>query len=271
MGSPPPEQEDQGDVAARSGHCALRGDRTVSALAALITRAQATHSDALVVRRHNAVIAAWSSAPTATPILTMSCTKSIVSLAIGTLLDDGHLTSIDQPVYEIYPEWRQGNKQRITLRHLLNHTSGVQDHPSAGVELEPSPDWIQLALAAELSEMPGEHFRYNNKAVNLLAGIVQRVVHQRLDIYLQERLFAPLGITDVAWVYDHVGTPYVAGGLSLVADDLATLGHVVLNRGLWAGQRILSKEWIDLSVAQGQPYYPLYGLCCGGASPRMST
>jgi len=146
----------------------------VSALAALITRAQATHSDAVVVRRHNAVIAAWSSAPTATPILTMSCTKSIVSLAIGTLLDDGHLTSIDQPVYEIYPEWRQGHKQRITLRHVLTHTSGVQDHPNAGLELEPSPDWVQLALAAELAELPGERFRYNNKAVNLLAGIVQQ-------------------------------------------------------------------------------------------------
>lgn len=232
----------------------------MSALAALITRAQATHSDAVVVRRHNAVIAAWSSAPMATPILTMSCTKSIVSLAIGTLLDDGHLTSIDQPVSEIYPEWRQGTKQRITLRHLLTHTSGMQDHPNAGLELEPSPDWVQLALAAELAERPGERFRYNNKAVNLLAGIVQRAAHQTLDAYLQERILTPLGITDVAWVRDQVGAPYVAGGLSLLASDLAKLGQLVLNRGLWADQRILSEDWITLSLAQGQPYYPLYGL-----------
>jgi len=232
----------------------------VSALATLLARARVTHSDAVVVRRHDEVISAWYNGLPATPILTMSCTKSIVSLAIGALLDDRLLPSIDQPVCEIYPEWRQGDKQRITLRHLLTHTSGVQDHPNAGLELEPSPDWVQLALAAELSERPGERYRYNNKAVNLLAGIVQRAAHQPLDTYLQERILTPLGITDVAWVRDQVGAPYVAGGLSLLAGDLAKLGQLVLNRGLWAGQRILSEDWVALSLAQGQPYYPLYGL-----------
>ena len=55
-------------------------------------------------------------------------------------------------------------------------------------------------------------FAYNNKAVNLLAGIVQRATRQRLDHYLHDRIFAPLDITAVDWVYDQVGTPYAAGG-----------------------------------------------------------
>ena len=203
-----------------------------AALAPLIARAQATHSDALVVRQHDRVVGSWYSDNELTPILTMSCTKSVVNLAIGALIDDGQVAGLDQPVCDFYPEWRQGNKRRITIRHLLNHTSGLQNHPNAGIELEPSPDWIQLALAAELSDVPGTRFAYNNKAVNLLAGIVQRAARQRLDHYLRDRIFAPLDITAVDWVYDQAGTPYAAGGLSLLASDLAKIGQLVLNRGV---------------------------------------
>ena len=71
-------------------------------------------------------------------------------------------------------EYYAGKKALVTIKHLLNHTSGMQDVAKAGIEVESSKDVVKLALAAELSDEPGTHFYYNNKGVNLLVGIVER-------------------------------------------------------------------------------------------------
>src|SRR6185295_2307454 len=163
------------------------------------------------------VVAEWYVGTPQGPIEAMSATKSVVGLVIGRLVDTGKLASLDQPVCELYPEWRQGNKQKITIRHLLDHTSGLQNEPNTGIEIYPSPDFIKLALAAELSEEPGTVFRYNNKAVNLLAAIVKIASGKTLDQYARDELFAPMGITDVHWDTDPAGTPQVMAGLQIRA------------------------------------------------------
>lgn len=91
----------------------------------------------------------------------------------------GKLTSIDEPVHAFFPEWRQGRKRDITVRMLMEHTSGLQNVPMTTLEIYPSPDFVQLALCAELDAEPGTTFAYNNKAVNLLAGIVERADDER--------------------------------------------------------------------------------------------
>ncbi len=104
----------------------------------------------------------------------MSCTKSIVGLSVACMLNDRLIDSLDVPVAQYYPEWRQGQKQLITLRHLVNMTTGIQNNPNASIEIHPSPDFVQLALTAELSSKPGEVWSYNNKSLNLMAGIIKR-------------------------------------------------------------------------------------------------
>src|SRR5678816_2520110 len=121
----------------------------------------------------------------------MSATKSIASLAVGRAVTLGVIPSIDAPVAHYYPEWRQGQKAAITIRQLLDHTSGMQAGSSN--EVETSPDVVQLALAAELSDAPGTHFYYNNKAVNLLAGIIQIASGKRMDELLRSDVFARMG------------------------------------------------------------------------------
>lgn len=229
-------------------------------LARLVEDAEATHSDALVVLQRGALVGEWYFGRERGPILTMSCTKSIVSLVIGTLLDDGTLASLDQPVCDFYPEWRQGRKRAITLRQLLNHTSGLQNHANAGLEVESAPDLVQLALCAELSDPPGTRWAYNNKAVNLLAGVVQKASGQGLDAYLEGRLLDPLGIQIHSWMYDTMGNPYAAGGLSLLPTDFAKFGQLVLDHGIWKGQQLVSAGWIETMLAQGQPFEPRAGL-----------
>jgi CubicO group peptidase (beta-lactamase class C family) len=218
-----------------------------AALAALIEEARASDSDALVVLRDGKVVVEEYFGRPQGPIETMSATKSVVSLAVGLLLDDGKLRSLDQPVADFFPEWRQGRKQRITVRHLLDHTSGLQNQPTTE-EIYRSPDFVKLALAAELTSEPGAVWSYNNKAVNLLAGVVQAASGERMDRYLQRRLFQPLGITDATWTLDSAGNPHGMSGLQIRPADFARLGQLLLQGGVWEGRRLLSQAWIDTST-----------------------
>lgn len=217
-------------------------------------------SDAVVVVKDGKLVADWTFGKPAGPIEAMSATKSIVNLAIGRLIDQAKIRSLDQPVADFYPEWRQGRKLKITIRHLLNHTSGLQNNPHAG-EIYASPDFVQYALAAELSDDPGARFAYNNKAVNLLAGIVKKASCKRMDVYIREEIFAPMGITAFTWSLDDAGNPHGMAGLQIRAIDLAKIGQMMLDSGTWKGQRLVSPEWVKLSTSRpGQPYDPNCGL-----------
>lgn len=239
---------------------AQAGGVNQQALETLKRRSLETHSDAVLVLKDGKPVAEWYGGGERGKIHLMSATKSAVSLVVGRLIETGKIKSLDQPLYEFYPEWKQGRKKSITVRHLLNHTSGLQDVPNAGAEIEPAPDVVKLALAAELSEEPGQRFRYNNKAVNLLAGVVQIASGKRMDIYFRDEFLRPMGIADYNWLSDRAGNPYVMAGLELSASDFAKFGQLVLDRGAWDGKRIVSERWVDESLAQGQPYFATSGL-----------
>ena len=231
-----------------------------AALRDLRTASDRAHSDAVLILRDGKPIAEWYSGETRRPIELMSVLKSVVAIGIGRLLDLGRLDSLGQPVHAFYPEWNQGRKKEITIRHLLNHTSGLQDVPNAGAEIYPSPDAVRLALAAELSEAPGSAFRYNNKATNLLAGIVEKAYGQRMDQFFVNEVLRPMDIDEYKWYYDRSGTPHAMAGLELHARDLAKFGQLVLDGGMWNGKRLVAERYIKEMLAQGQPYRNTLGL-----------
>jgi CubicO group peptidase (beta-lactamase class C family) len=216
-----------------------------SALAALVERAGKLDTDALVVWHDGVpVLERWFDGKPRR-FESMSVTKSVVSMAIGRLVETGRIRSLDEPVSTWYPEWRQGRKRSITLRHVLTHTSGLQNERLATAEIYGSPDFVQLALCAEVVDPPGQKFAYNNKATNLLAGLVQRISGKRLDVLLKEELFGPLKITDIGWTLDPAGNPHAMSGLQIRPADLAKLGQVMLDRGRWQGEPLLSAEWVE--------------------------
>lgn len=227
----------------------------------VLKRAEQTHSDALVVLQDGDLVGEWRFGQPPGLIDIMSAGKLIVGLAIGQLIDEERL-ALDQPVCEIFPEWRQGRKRAITIRMLLNHTSGLQNVPNAGAEIEPAPDWVQLALAAELDAVPGTTFAYNNKAVLLLPALGARVTGQPFDEVVRKRLFTRLGIQDFTWVRDSMGTVFGGGCISLPARDVAAIGQLMLQCGQWNGRHIVSATWIDQMTAPGQSFNPAFGLLC---------
>jgi hypothetical protein len=148
---------------------------------ALVEAARKSHSEALVVWQDGKPLLEWYGDGKARKIEAMSVTKSVVSLAMGRLLTQTKITSLNQTVADFYPEWKQGHKAKITIRHLMNHTSGLQNFPITYQEIYPSPDFVQLALCAELENPPGTTFSYNNKALCLLAGVVKKACGKKLD------------------------------------------------------------------------------------------
>lgn len=105
------------------------------ALDTLLKEAKETQSDAVVIYKDGKLYGEYYFGGQPKPVCAMSSTKSISNLAIGKLLTDRLLKSIDQPLTDFYPEWKQGMKKDITIRMLLNHTSGIQNVPIASEEI----------------------------------------------------------------------------------------------------------------------------------------
>jgi CubicO group peptidase (beta-lactamase class C family) len=228
-------------------------------LDSLITQAKHANSKSLFVYFKGEKVFGEYFDKDSSPQDAMSVTKSVSSLAIGKLITDGLLSSVDEPVYKYYPEWKQGLKEKITIRHLLNHTSGI-DNPDYTQGVYPFSDYIQLALTSDITGKTDSTFFYNNKAVNLLAGIVQKISGERMDRYIARTIFKPLGITKVYWqtdayLYSSInldkvdttllskGNPPVMAELFINGEDLLKIGILVLNKGIWEGKKIISEEY----------------------------
>ncbi len=158
-------------------------------------------------------------------------------------------------------EWRQGRKRNITVRHLLNHTSGLEDKPTAQ-EIYASPDFVQFALAADVASDPGTKFFYSNKATNLLAGIVLRASGTPLDEYVaQENLWAS-GYHRI-WLVEGLGRQPAREwpGFSSVPSTLPRSVSSCSTRAVWRGRRDDRAASGSLqSIAEGQPFNPTCGL-----------
>ena len=230
-----------------------------AALAALTARAKETGSDSVLVYRDGELLLDYHSAKAAEPIYLMSATKSVVALAVGVAIAEGRIKSLDEPLYDFFPELNQGRKKLLTIRQLLSMTTGIQ-HTGLGAEVYDAPDSVKQALAAELRTTPGAAFSYNNKSINLLAGVIRIATGEPLDTYAEEKLFDPMGFGIWRWEHDRTGTPNAFADLALLPRDFAKLGQLVIQRGRWQGKQLVPEAWIDQIGRQSQPYEPTYGL-----------
>ncbi|WP_430967373.1 serine hydrolase domain-containing protein [Spongiimicrobium sp. 2-473A-2-J] len=226
-------------------------------LSELIAICKKGHSDGMIIYQDGELITESYFGKEPKRIDIKSVTKSITNLAVGYLVTQGKL-NIDQKVHEFYPEWKQENKMEISIKHLLTHTSGTLDSDFALVES--APDIVKLALSSDQTHPVGKYYVYNNKAVNLLVGIIEKSGGKKLDELVKKEIFMPLGITDFIWPKDHAGNPYAMAFLQMYPKDLARIGRFVLNKGKWEGKQIIDPKWFDISMEPGAGFMPEYGL-----------
>jgi CubicO group peptidase (beta-lactamase class C family) len=215
-------------------------------LEALLAEARENASDALLVIQDGKPLAEWSSPRAATPIQTMSITKSVLALVAGcTKLE------LDQKVSALFPSF----KGDATVRHLLTHSSGI-DEGKGTAAIYASKSFVGQALASQITSEPGTSYAYGNRATNLLSGVIARAAGKPADEVARECLFEPLGIRSYRWSRDRAGDAHGLAGLHLLPQGLARIGELVLGEGELGGKRILPRDWVRKVTLEPAPLSP---------------
>lgn len=205
-----------------------------------------------------------------------SVTKSILSILFGIALDKGYLDSINQKVLEFYPEYtvKRGEKtiQNITIKDMLTMTVPYKYKYNPYTKYFTSTDWVKFSLDVLGGKGEIGAFRYAPiVGPDILSGILVKVTGQSVFDFAKDNLFAPLGITveknitfknkeeqmafykatDMSgWVAGPTGVNTAGWGLTLSPVDMAKIGQLFLNGGIWNGQRIVSEKWVSDSTSE---------------------
>ncbi|MBR4467192.1 MAG: serine hydrolase, partial [Clostridia bacterium] len=175
-----------------------------------------------------------------------SLSKTFCSTAVGCAVDEG-LLSPDDRVVDLFPddlpEAVSENLAKMRVRHVLSMNCGHAKDSMPPVFTADSVPRAFLALPVEFE--PGTHFTYNTGATCMLAAIVRKVTGETVFDYLNRKILVPLGIRGSVWNITRDGTNEGGCGFQASSDDIAALGRLYLNRGVWEGKRLLSEKWID--------------------------
>ncbi len=231
-----------------------------AALRRLYQHAQASGTTALIIIKGGRLVVEDYFGASEKRHISMSASKSIVSLCVGLLIDEGKLRR-GQPAADFIPEWRSDPaKSTITIDHLLTQTSGLDPmralDPMTGQQLRLNDHLI----TSPMDTAPGAFWLYNNNGVDALALVAQRAAQESLDAYFNRKVMVPLGGAWSEWMKFADGSPMGAGELLIRPLDLAKIGQLMLHRGEHQGQRIVSSAWVDASVQPSTAMAPEYGL-----------
>ena len=197
-----------------------------------------------------------------------SMAKSFTSALIGIALDEGLIPSIDEPMATYYPSWRGTPREKITLRDVLQMSSGldfVEDYDPNSLE---SSDIIQMvvfkqnqlryAVNRPAKNEPGSTWSYSSGDTMLLSGVLEKVTGMEVTEYAEVKLFEPLGIDQVEWWQDARSNTLTYCCVDTTSRDFARFGLLYLHEGMWGDQQVVPSEWVADSVTPA-PTYEGYG------------
>ena len=185
-----------------------------------------------------------------------SAGKSVTSVLMGIALDKGYIKGVNGKLLDLFPEYEKGGnwdprKDKISLHHVLSMRWGFDESGPANTLIWYPENWINKTLSLPLVSEPGEEFEYHSAAPALCGPILEGMTGMPVTEFAKEYLFNPLQISDYLWHTLADGNTLTAGGMFMRPRDMAKIGYLILNRGQWHGQQILSEEWIDVST---RPY-----------------
>ena len=216
------------------------------------------------------------------PVNVNSVTKGVMAILAGIAVDKGAIKSVDEKVITFFPDYqvKRGEKTiyDVTIRHLLTMTAPYKGKSEPWKKVCTSDDWTKAALdfLGGRNGITGE-FRYATLGIQILAGIIERATGEKCIDLANRDLFIPLGIPEHTihgdsskedqfdffmnkgprkneWYSDPQDTVTAGWGLCASGRDLAKIGDMVLNDGVYSGKQIVSAEWIKQMLT---PYQKL--------------
>ncbi len=173
--------------------------------------------------------------------LLASATKSFSGVLLAALVEDKIVSSFDEKVSQTLTEWSADPlKSQITLRQLLNLTSGIDPGPIGRIV-----PYAQ-ALQAKTVNPPGMVFQYGPVPYQVFGEVVKRKLGKETAIeYLNRRIFRPIELEMPGWRYGQDNNPAMATGASLKASEWAKFGEFLRNRGRWNGRSVVRADQIE--------------------------
>lgn len=208
----------------------------------------------LILLRHGKCVFRMNVAPydDHTPHALFSLSKSFTSAAAAFAVSEGLLrwdSAVTEVLPEEIPEGREEELSRITLEALLCMGSGLDEASDS-----PSPDssvtWARHVLSHPVKYAPMSHFHYNTFGTYLVSCMVQKAAGQNIRDYLMPRLFDRLGIEKPHWDLSPQNICCGGFGLYLSTEDIARFGQCLLDRGMWQGEQVLPKGWVELATRE---------------------
>ena len=183
---------------------------------------------------------------------TYSVTKSFTSALVGIAIDQELIGSIDDLVWDYFPNTTFENdsptKQKVTIKHILMMTSGFDygGDPTLAPIVEGSRS--EYVLNQPVKYEPGTVWVYDSQAPSVLLKIIELQSNMSVDKFANEYLFGPLQIQNALWTKDESDLAFGGFGLYLAARDMAKLGQLYLQGGVWNEKRIVSEAWVNEST-----------------------
>ena len=197
--------------------------------------------------------------------------KSILSITAGICLDKGIIKSLDEPICNYLPEFAHNNEpyhKSITIGHLLTMTTGiywnggVHYHCPMMTQMMRSNSWVAHIADIAMSNYPGVKFEYKEWDVILLSAVLGKASGRTAYELCNEFIYRPLDIKSGVWPQSPDGVSYTVmkgeENSDLSARDLAKIGLLFMNNGVFQGKRIVSEEYVKHAVTPSKAN-PSYG------------
>lgn len=206
-------------------------------------------------------------------VASFSMAKSVTSMLIGCALEDGLIASVDDPIIQYIPELKDNGLEKVTIRHLLLMTSGIDFNESYANPFGDAASFYygtnlrKVLYKMKLKREPGKQFEYISGNTQLLGLILNNVLKDKtITEYLNEKIWQPVGMEyDASWSIDHKGEDGLEKTfccLNARARDFAKLGRLYLNNGRWDGKQVVPESWVkestQLSTVDGSAWYYQY-------------
>ncbi|QSQ15115.1 serine hydrolase domain-containing protein [Myxococcus landrumensis] len=170
-----------------------------------------------------------------------SVSKQFTSMVIMQLVAEGKL-GLEDTLGKLLPDYRQDTGARITLTHLLNHTSGIPNftsHPDFGPKAArnpiPAAEFIPQFASGDLEFEPGTKYAYSNSGYYLLGRIIERVTGKAYAQAVKERILDPVGMKNSGYDVSAEVLPKRASGYSAVPEGVINAAYIEMTHPFAAG------------------------------------
>jgi CubicO group peptidase (beta-lactamase class C family) len=179
-----------------------------------------------------------------------SCSKSITSALIGKSIQQGFIKNVSQKVLDFFPEitLREENREleNMSIENLLTMSTGLEwDDVNNYDEMWDCNNAVEYFFSRPVQCPLGTKFTYCSGVPHILQFILEKVTGEEVLSYAKKVLFEPLGISNVSWdKYDNG----LLGSIEMSPLDMAKIGYMYLNKGIWEGKRIIPEHWVAVST-----------------------